>query len=76
MRLGFSKLLGKVVVKYVFTYTNGTLKKNDQGYDAYVMFLCVFSFDFLYRSICYRYSFELHRQVDAIQMGTHNICLY
>ena len=21
-------------------------------------------------------SFELHRQVDAIQMGTHNICLY
>ena len=22
------------------------------------------------------YSFELHRQVDAIQMGTHNICLY
>ena len=22
------------------------------------------------------YSFELHRQVDAIQMGTHNICPY
>ena len=22
------------------------------------------------------YSFELHLQVDAIQMGTHNICLY
>ena len=22
------------------------------------------------------YSFELHRQVDAIQMSTHNICLY
>ena len=22
------------------------------------------------------YSSELHRQVDAIQMGTHNICLY
>ena len=22
------------------------------------------------------YSFELHRQVDAIQMGIHNICLY
>ena len=21
-------------------------------------------------------SFELHRQVDAVQMGTHNICLY
>ena len=22
------------------------------------------------------YPFELHRQVDAIQVGTHNICLY
>ena len=22
------------------------------------------------------YPFELHRQVDAIQMGTYNICLY
>ena len=41
----------------------------------------MFSFsDFLYKSICCGYSFELHRQVellvDAIQMGTHNICLY
>ena len=26
--------------------------------------------DFLYKSICCGYSFELHRQVDAIQMGT------
>ena len=32
--------------------------------------------DFLSKSICCGYSFELHRQVDAIQMGTHNICLY
>ena len=32
--------------------------------------------DFLYKSICCGYSFELHRQVHAIQMGTHNICLY
>ena len=32
--------------------------------------------DFLYKSICCGYSFELHQQVDAIQMGTHNICLY
>ena len=31
--------------------------------------------DFLYKSICCGYSFELHRQVDAIQMGTHNICI-
>ena len=26
--------------------------------------------------ICCVYSFELHRLVDAIQIGTHNICLY
>ena len=38
--------------------------------------LVVFSTDFLYESICCGYSFELHRQVDAIQMGTHNISLY
>ena len=40
------------------------------------MFLCCFFSGFLYKSICYGYSFELHRQVDAIQMGTHNICFY
>ena len=40
------------------------------------MSLCFFSPDFLYKSICYEYSFELHQQVDAIQMGTRNICLY
>ena len=27
---GFSKLLGKLVVKYVSTYTKGTLKNKDQ----------------------------------------------
>ena len=32
--------------------------------------------DFLYKGICCGYPFELHRQVDAIQMSTHNICLY
>ena len=31
---------------------------------------------FLYKSICYGYSLKLHQQVDAFQMGTHNICLY
>ena len=35
----------------------------------------VFS-DFLYRGICCGCSFELHLQVDAIQMSTNNICLY
>ena len=35
-----------------------------------------FSSDFLYKSICCGYSFELIRQVNGIHMGTHNICLY
>ena len=39
-------------------------------------FFCIFSFDSLYKSIRCGCSFELHRQVDAIQMSTHNICLY
>ena len=47
----------------------------DFSNDANVMFVCFFP-DFLYKSICCGYSFELHRQVDAIQMGSHNICLY
>ena len=25
-------------------------------------------------SLCCGYSFEMHRQADAIQMGTHSIC--
>ena len=32
--------------------------------------------DFLYKGICCGYLFELHQQADAIQMRTHNICLY
>ena len=35
-----------------------------------------FSDFFFHKGICCGYSFELHRQVDAIQMSTHNICLY
>ena len=38
--------------------------------------LFVFFLDFLYKGKCCTYTFELHRQVDAIQMGTHNTCLY
>ena len=33
-------------------------------------------FFFCHTSICPGYSFELHLQADAIQMSTHNICLY
>ena len=38
--------------------------------------LCFPFSDFLYKSICCRYSFEAYRQVDAIQIITLNICLY
>ena len=41
-----------------------------------MIFMRICFSDFLYKTICCVYSFELHRQVDAIQMGTHNICLY
>ena len=78
MHLGFTKLLGNLAVKYVSTYTKDTLEKRsakDLSDDAYAMFLCVFFSDFLFKSICCGYSFELHRQVDAIQKDTHNICL-
>ena len=40
-------------------------------YDAYAIFS-----DFLYKSICCGYSFELPRQVEAIQTSTYNICYY
>ena len=71
----------KLVVKYVPTYTKVTLKKKrsakDSSNDAYAMFLSFFCFLlFLYENVCCWYSFELHRSVDAIQMGNHNICLY
>ena len=77
--LRFFKITGKLVAKYVSTDTKGTLKQRsvkDLLNDAYVMLLCfIFFSDFLYKSICCGYSFELHQQ-DAIQMVTHNICLY
>ena len=64
-RLGFSKLLGKLVVIYVSTYTKGIKQSaKDLSKDAYAMFLYVFFFDFLYLSICCGYSFELHQQVE------------
>ena len=43
VRLSFSKLLGKLVIKYVSTYTKATLKQisaKDLSNDAYAIFLC------------------------------------
>ena len=52
-----------------------TRSANDLFNSAYAMFCVFFSSDFLSKSICCGYSFELHRQVDAIQMGTHNTAI-
>ena len=48
-------------------------KKSEQ--DLFDDDYAIFS-DCLYKGICCEYSFELHWQVDAIQMSTHNIYLY
>ena len=42
----------------------------------FCFFFLFFFSGFLYKSIIYGYPYELYRQVDAIQMGSHNICLY
>ena len=39
--------------------------------DAYAMLFSVFFIE-----LCCGYSFELPRLVEAIQMSTHNICLF
>ena len=39
---------------------------------VFMFFVVFFSSNFLYKTKCCRYS----RQIDAIQMGTHNICFY
>ena len=76
MRLGFSKLLGTLRCDKICTYTyyGYTIKRSEKALfdDDYAIFFS----DFLYKGICCCYSFELHGQVDAIQMRTHNICLY
>ena len=49
---------------------------NDLFNGAYTMFCGFFFFpDFVSQSICCGYSFELHQKVNAVQMGTHSICL-
>ena len=64
-----------------------TRSANDLFNGAYAMFcVCVCNgvgvgrvlifFFFFPKRICCGYLFELHGQVDAIQMGTHNISLY
>ena len=61
------------MVKYESTYYGYTIKNQNR---IYLMIIMGFFSDFLYKGICCEYLFELHQQVDAIQMSTHNICLY
>ena len=45
MGLGFSKLLGKIVVKYMYSYTKGTLKQRsvkDLSNDVLFSFFLIF----------------------------------
>ena len=74
MRLGFSKLLGTLICCKICIYLLRHYKKDQKR--TYLMMIMRFFSDILYKGICCGYSFELHRQVDAIQMSTHNICLY
>ena len=68
--------MGKLVVKYVSTYTKSTHKIDQQRTYLMMLLRCVSVFSSLYKGICCGYPFELHQLVDAIQMGIHNICLY
>ena len=71
VRLGFSKLLGTLICGKICIYLLRIHYKNDQK-KTYLMMIM----NFLYKGICCGYSYELHRQVDSIQMSTHNICFY
>ena len=68
------------MVKYVPTYTKGTLKKKtakDLSNAAYAMFLYVVFFFLIFFIKAYVVGTHLKCiEKDAIQMGTHNICLY
>ena len=75
MHLGFSKLLGTLIRGKICIDLLRIPYKKDQK-TTYLMMIMRFFSDFLYKCICCGYSFESHRQVDAIQMSTHNMCLY
>ena len=74
VRLSFSNLQDTLICGQICIYLLRIHYKKDQK-RTYLMMTMRFFSDFLYKCICCGYSFELHRQVDAIQMSTHNICL-
>ena len=65
MHSGFSQLLGKLVVKYVSTYTKATLKKRSAEDLWFLsMFLSFFLLFFFYSDFLYK----------AYDVGTHLNC--
>ena len=78
MRLGFSKLLEKMCSKNIHLIRVHSEERSAEDFIRSVFnaaYALLFS-DFLYKSICCGYLFELPRLVEAIQMSTHNICFY
>ena len=52
-------------------FSRTRVKKLDQQMTYLMVFMrCFFSSDFLNENTCYGFWFELHRQVDEIQMGS------
>ena len=74
VRLSFSNLQDTLICGQICIYLLRIHYKKRSEKDLFNDDYANFS-DFLYKGICCGYSFELHRQVDAIQMSTHNICL-
>ena len=72
VRLGFSKLLGTLICGKICIYLLRIHYKKDQKKDLFDDDYVIVSD--LYKGICCGHSFELHQQVDAVQMSTHNIC--
>ena len=72
----FFKITEKTCVKICIYLLRVHFKKKRSVKDLFDDVYAIFFSGFLHKSICCGYSFKLHRQVDAIQMGTHNICLY
>ena len=65
VRLGFSEMLGKLVVKYIPTYTKGTLKKKKKK-NAMFLYVCIFFFFFF---------FVFDFPCKAYVVGTHLNCI-
>ena len=75
MHLGFSKLLGTLSCGKICIYLLRIHYKKRSEKDLFDDDYAMGSY-FLYKVICCGYSYELHQQVNAIQMSTRNICLY